>query len=113
MTFGKPKRSQIGQLRHRITFKTPTATQDASGQPSITWENFRVNEPAQYTPMAGIESMRGRQLEAGIKGVFRINYRPGYTTQMKIVHEGVEYGITAINQVDGLRREMEVMVSSS
>jgi SPP1 family predicted phage head-tail adaptor len=89
MTFGKPKRSKISQLRHRITFKTPTTTQDESGQPNVTWTVFRQNEPAEFTPMAGVESMRGRQLEAGTKGVFRINYRTGYTTQMKIVHDDV------------------------
>jgi SPP1 family predicted phage head-tail adaptor len=104
--------SQQNRKRHRITFKQPTTSQDASGQPNVTWSVFRENEPAEFTPMAGVESMRGRQLEAGTKGVFRINYRTGYTTQMKIVHDDVEYGIVAINQVDGLRREMEVMVRS-
>lgn len=96
--------------RHRITFKEPTITLDAAGQPNVTWSTFRSGEPAKFVPLAGIESMRGRQLEAGTKGIFRVNYRTGYTTQMKIVHEGIEYGIIAINQIDGLRREMEIMV---
>lgn len=57
--------------------------------------------------------MRGRQLESGTKGIFVVNYRTGYTTKMQIVHDGVSYGISNIQPVDGLRREIEIMVKSS
>jgi SPP1 family predicted phage head-tail adaptor len=99
--------------RHRITFQQPTETQDSTGQPVVTWSNFRTNEPADFTPTGGTESMRGRQLEAGTKGIFVVNYRTGYTTKMQIVHDGVSYGISNIQPVDGLRREIEIMVKSS
>jgi len=99
--------------RHRITFQSPVETIAATGQPVVTWSNFRTNEPADFTPTGGTESMRGRQLEAGTKGIFIVNYRTGYTTQMQIVHDGVSYGISNIQAVDGLRREIEIMVKSS
>jgi len=99
--------------RHRITFQEPVETQDATGQPVVAWSAFRTNEPADFQPTGGMESMRGRQLEAGTKGVFTVNYRTGYTTKMQIVHEGVSYGISNIQQVDGLRREIEIMVKAS
>jgi SPP1 family predicted phage head-tail adaptor len=99
--------------RHRITFQEPVATQDGTGQPVVTWSNFRTNEPADFQPTGGMEAMRGRQLEAGTKGFFTVNYRTGYTTNMQIVHEGTSYGISNIQQVDGLRREIEIMVKSS
>jgi SPP1 family predicted phage head-tail adaptor len=99
--------------RHRITFQQPTETQDGTGQPVVTWSNFRTNEPADFTPTGGVESMRGKQLEAGTKGIFTVNYRTGYTTKMQIVHDGVSYGISHVQPVDGLRREIEIMVKSS
>ena len=98
--------------RHRITFQQPTETQDGTGQPVVTWSTFRANEPADFQPTGGMEAMRGRQLEAGTKGIFTVNYRTGYTTKMQIVHEGVSYGISNIQQVDGLRREIEIMVKT-
>ena len=99
--------------RHRITFQEPTETIAATGQPVVSWADFRTNEPADFQPTGGMESMRGRQLEAGTKGFFTVNYRTGYTTKMQIVHDGVSYGISNIQQVDGLRREIEIMVKSS
>lgn len=99
--------------RHRITFQTPTETQDATGQPVVTWSTFRANEPADFQPTGGTETMRGRQLEAGTKGVFIVNYRDGYTDQMRIVHNGTHYGISYVGGVDGLRHEIEIMVKSA
>jgi SPP1 family predicted phage head-tail adaptor len=55
--------------------------------------------------------MRGRQLEAGTRAVFRVRYRSGYNTQMQVVYEGENYGITHINQVDGLRRYIDLICS--
>lgn len=104
--------SMQNKKRYRITFQTPAETLDDAGQPVVTWDDFRVDEPAQFTPMGGIESMRGRQLEAGVKAVFRVNYREGYTTQMRILHDGVYYGITNVNQVDGMRRELEILTTT-
>ena len=98
--------------RHRITVQAPTETQDATGQPVVTWTNFRTNEPAEFKPTGGMESMRSKQLEAGTKGIFRVNYREGYTVQMRIVHNGENYGITYVNPVDGLRREIDLMVKT-
>lgn len=99
--------------RHRITFQLPTATQDATGQPIVSWSTFRTDEPADFMPTGGVEAMRGRQLESGTKGVFTVNYRLGYTDKMRVVHDGVTYGITHVQPVDGLRREIEIMVKTS
>ena len=98
--------------RHRITVQTPVETLAADGEPLVAWSDTFINEPADVTPTGGFETMRGRQLEAGTKAIFRVNYRAGYTNQMRIVHNGTNYGITYINQVDGLRHEIELLVTS-
>jgi SPP1 family predicted phage head-tail adaptor len=56
--------------------------------------------------------MRGRQLEAGTRAVFRVRYRSGYTVQMRIVYESETYGITAVNMVDGLRNYIDIICSA-
>ena len=106
-------RVQAGKKRHRVTFQSPTETLADNGEPVVTWTDFRTSEPAEFTPYGGNEVIRGRQVEAGTKGIFRINYRSGYTTQMRIVHQGVNYGIAHINKVEGLDRELEILVRSS
>ena len=101
-----------GRKRHRITIQEPVESQDATGQPIVTWSTVWADEPAEFVPMGGIEAMRGKQYEAGTKAMFKVNYRTGYTTKMKVVFDSVSYGITHVNPVDGLRREIELLVAT-
>ena len=99
--------------RHRITVQAAVESIDATGQPVVTWTNVLTNEPASFRPMGGTESMRGRQLEAGTKGIFNINYRSGLNTQMQIIHNDIQYGISNIDEIGGIRRYLEIMVKSA
>ena len=108
----RPQRFRLGSMRHSVSIMTPTETLDDAGQPVVTWTSFLANEPAEWIPTGGIEVMRGRQLELGTKGIFRVRYRQGYTTQMKVVHDGTSYGITYINNVEGQKRYLELMVAT-
>lgn len=105
-------RSKTGSMRHRVTIEEPVETQDDTGQPIVTWSAFANDVPADFMPTGGMESMRGRQLEAGTKAIFRVRYRPGFTTQMRVVHENIGYGITYVNQVDGLRKFIELVTTT-
>ena len=109
----RPRNLRIGAMRHRITISQPVEEQDEYGQPIVTWENYLTNEPAEWLPTGGTESMRGRQLEANVKGIFRVRYRSGYSTTMKITHNGQDYGILYAEPVDGGRRFMELFVAGS
>jgi|LakMenE01Jun11ns_1017448.scaffolds.fasta_scaffold9677507_2 SPP1 family predicted phage head-tail adaptor len=109
---GRPSRHRVGAMRHRCTIQQETTTQDASGQPIVSWSNYVVNEPCEWNPTSGIENMRGRQLEAGTRAVFIVRYRSGYNTQMSVLFENERYGITAINRVDGLRKYLEIICSA-
>jgi SPP1 family predicted phage head-tail adaptor len=108
----RPKNQRTGALRHRCTIQQTTETQDSSGQPIVSWSPYVVDEPCKFEPTAGIESMRGRQLEAGTRAVFRVRYRSGYTVQMRLICDGETYGITAINKVDGLRNYLDIICSA-
>lgn len=108
----RPSSFRLGSMRQRCTIQQVTETLDDAGQPVVTWTDFLTNEPCQFIPTGGNESMRGRQLEAGTKAIFRVRYRVGYVPEMRIQYDGTNYGITYINQVDGLRRYIELVCTS-
>ena len=108
----KPRKFCVGSMRHRCTIQQPTETQDSAGQPIVTWSAYVANEPCHYTPTGGFEVMRGKQLEARTKAVFRVRYRPGYNVQMQVVFQGESYGIIALNPVDGLIRFIDIVCSA-
>lgn len=109
---GRPRDLRLGAMRHRCTIQQPAETLDSAGQPIVTWSAYVANEPCEWQPTNGFESMRGRQLEAGTRAVFRVRYRSGYTTKMQVVFDGETYGITGINPVDGQRRYMLLVCSA-
>jgi len=109
---GSMVKQKASDMRHRITVQSPATTVDADGQPIVTWSNFVTNEPAGFVPTGGTEAMRGKQLEAGTKAIFRVNYRAGYTEQMRLIHDGTTYGITYVNAVIGIKRFIELMVKT-
>jgi SPP1 family predicted phage head-tail adaptor len=106
---GRPRNLRVGAMRHRCTIQQPTETIDAAGQPVVSWTNYVADEPCDFVPTGGNETMRGRQLEAGTKAIFRVRYRSGYEPEMRIVFNSTNYGITYVNQVDGLRRYIELV----
>ena len=61
-------------MRYQCTIQQPVITQDAAGQPIVSWTAYVVNEPCEYSPTGGIESMRGRQVESGTRAVFTVRY---------------------------------------
>lgn len=109
---GRPRDLRLGAMRHRCTIQQPTETLDSAGQPIVSWATYVVDEPCEWQDTGGFESMRGRQLEAGTRAVFRVRYRSGYTVKMRVTFNGETYGITSINQVDGQRRYMLLICSA-
>lgn len=96
-----------------MSIQQPVETQDGYGEPVVTWENWLINEPAEFRPVSGVESMRGQQVEANMRAKFVVRYREGYETNMRVVYEGREYGITFVNPVEGGRRYLELVVAAS
>jgi SPP1 family predicted phage head-tail adaptor len=102
------KKFVTSDMRHRIIVDQPVSAPDGRGQWIITWQVWLPSEPASYDEVAGGETLHGKQVEAGITAVFRVNYRPGYTTQHRIRFQGVTYGITRVAPIDGLDRYREI-----
>lgn len=95
-------------MHQRIDVESAT-TDDSTGQPIRTWTATLSDEPANWTPMAGGEFVRGRQVDAGISGFFTVNFREStYSTEQRIVFEGKTFGIVHVKPVNGGRRYIEL-----
>lgn len=90
--------------RHRIDIERQVSTIDSSRQLVHTYEDRYINEPASYMQVSGGESVRGRQIEAGVNAVFECNYREGYEVTDRILFDGVYYGIVRIDNPGGVKR---------
>lgn len=99
-----------GRLFQRITIQTPTATQDAAGQPIRTWATFggTTSIPAGVEQVTGGETIRGRQVSAEATILFTIRWLSGVTTQMQVLYESKTWGILRVSDPYGDRREMRL-----
>lgn len=112
MTYRPTRGFRLGEMRHRITVKTETTTQDDAGQPVVTLATWLVEEPAKFEPTTGGEGARGRQVEAGISAIFTVRYRDGYTPEMAVVIGGETYYIVYVKPVQGMDRYRELHCKS-
>ena len=103
----RPSSFRLGSMRERINVLT-ALVDESSGQPIRTWKMVHEGEPAAWMPTAGTETVRGRQVEAGIAAVFIVHYRAGYNVEQKIEHNGQSYGIVYVKQAEGGRRYIEL-----
>lgn len=105
---GSMYRQKASDMRHRITLRKPVKTVDASRQPVTTWENELTMQPAKYLQVAGGETVRGRQIEAGVTALFTVNYRAEYAVEKQVVFRGQAYGIVRVDEPDGVNRFVDL-----
>lgn len=99
---------RIGKLRHRVTIEEPLRTQNEYGEPVTIWLPV-------YTTYAAKEDLAGREYFAGqttkseVTTRFRIRYKDGLHSTMRVYHDGEHYDIQAVQDPDGYRRELILM----
>lgn len=103
---------RLGAMRDRITLQSASNTVSDAGDAVQTWSDTLKNEPAQFLSTSGGETLRGRQVEAGINAVFTVHYRSQYNAESRIQYNGTSYGIVYVRPVDGGRRYLEVYCKS-
>jgi SPP1 family predicted phage head-tail adaptor len=108
----RPSKFRLGSLRDRITIQQLTETISDAGDVTPTWSDKYKDEPAAFDPVAGQETTRGKQVDAGTKGIFTIHYRTGITPEMRIQYNSETYGIVFVRPVDGGRRYLELHCKS-
>ena len=108
MTWRPTRGFRVGAMRERLTVQNFTEAVDSNGQTIRTYATLYADEPSQWVPTGGGESLRGKQVEAGINAVFIVRFRDGYTPELRVVHNDETYGVVYVNQVDGGRRYIEL-----
>lgn len=99
---GKPSSFHVAEMRDKIDIQREDVVMSDSGQPVRHWVDSYLSQPAKYYPVAGSETIRGRQVEAGITVVFTIRARQHITPEMRVIHKSGTYGITYVKPVDGM-----------
>jgi len=99
---------RAGQLDQRIVIERLVEGYDELGQPINDWLPI-VTTWASVEPLVGREYLAAAALVSEVTARIRMRYRPGITSQDRIVHEGKVYGITSLADVHSSRRELVLM----
>ena len=98
---------EIGELRHRITIQKLTTGINENGFEVETWDDYK-------TVWAAVSNLHGReyfeaaavQAENTVK--FTIRHLEGLDTAMRIVFQGKQYNITAMDNIKYRNRYIEI-----
>lgn len=102
---------QAGQLRHKTVIQSPPSGQDGDGNPRVEW--WTVCQPyAKKEDLSGRELFAAQAAQSEVTTRFRIRFRNGLNSKMRLVCDGVTYNIVAVLDRDGRKRELQLMCSS-
>jgi len=93
-----------------IQQKTETGTDDFGG-PVYTWATFKTARAAHY-PMKGRDLATAASNKGEMVVRFDIRYQSGITQAMRILFDGLYHNITAVSDVDGKRKELQIMTTT-
>lgn len=96
---------RAGDMRHQVTIEQRSTTQDAAGEPSLTWSTY-VTRRAAVDRAAGREVWASAQRQGRVPVVFRLRYLSGVTPAMRIVWGGRVHNILSAVDQGGLGEEL-------
>jgi SPP1 family predicted phage head-tail adaptor len=101
------KLMEIGDLRHRITLQKLTTSVNESGFEVETWEDYKTVWAA-ASNLHGREYFAAAAVQAENTVKFIIRYLPNIDTSMRILFQGRQYNIIAIDNIKYQNRFMEI-----
>lgn len=84
-----------GRLRHRLTIRQPSTSQNEVGEEIITWSTL-ATVWGRLEALRGEEQLQAKQLQAEIVARAILRYRSDVTTEMRLQYESREYDIDAV-----------------
>lgn len=99
---------KIADYRHRIKFLKKTYTRDSEGMTVETWQDV-ATVWASYEPISGREYFAAAAVNAENTARFRIRYYKDISPDMRVLFDGRTFDIKSVIDVQGRRREMELM----
>lgn len=97
-----------GALDQRVTLERFTSTTDDWGGVVEAWAPLATVWAA-VEPLVGREYLAAAALVAEVTARVRMRYRPGITSQDRVIHEGKTYGIVSVVDVRSGNRELVLM----
>jgi len=82
MRYTRQEKTDIGAMRHRITFQQPIETPDGHKGHTVKWQNV-VTVWASVEPLTGREYFFSHQIKAEVTHRVRTRYREDITTKMR------------------------------
>lgn len=86
---------QAGRLRHRLTIRQPTTSQNEVGEEIITWSTL-ATVWGRLDALRGEEQLAAKQLTAEIVARATLRYRSDITAEMRLQYDNLEYDIDAV-----------------
>jgi SPP1 family predicted phage head-tail adaptor len=99
-------------MRHRITIRRATVTQNAYGEPVETWADWKTVW-GEITPLSGSEYFASAQTQAATSHRIRARYLDGITSKDEILFDGRTFTIDSIHNFGEQGKEMVIMASES
>ena len=111
----------FSKLRHRIIFLRPTdITTNSMNETVPGYEPFKPYAKNQaevqdysvaglVVPMSGREYEESQKIRAETTYKISTRYFPGITADMRILHDGREFEIISILDLDGRREELQIV----
>lgn len=97
-----------GALDQRVTLQQRGVSVSALGENTAAWSDVATLW-AQAQPLRGREYFASGQMQQATDVRFRIRWRSGVDTTMRIVWRGQPHDIVSVIDVDGARTMLEVM----
>jgi len=103
------KKTEIGDMRHRITFQEPVKTPDGYKGHTVQWQDV-VTVWASVEPLSGREYFYSHQIKAEVTHRVRMRYRTDITTKMRIkLSEDRALTIESILDIKERREMLELL----
>jgi len=99
---------RAGDLRHRVTIQQAVESQNDFGEVITTWQNYKTVWAA-IKPLTGREYFASQQVNAEVSVQIQMRYIPGITPKMRIVEGSKVYEIEAVMDVEGKRKELQLL----
>lgn len=100
----RPRGLFVGAMRERISLLVSESTKDAANQTINAWVPYCDDIPAAMEVVTGGETVRGRQVEAGVSVIFTIRTQDfvvgAKTHQVRHQDTSKDYGIVSVEQAD-------------
>jgi SPP1 family predicted phage head-tail adaptor len=100
-----------GRLNRRVTIQQKVAGQDATGQPSLTWQDV-VTTWGEFRTRNGAQLIEDSAIEIStVQMTLRIRYRAGLNAGMRVLLGSDVYEIKAVLPNEAKRDYVELLIA--